>query len=67
MTTTQSAVEKSTAVDQRVERALTQFFAVEEAGPGLFLVHSASGSTYAADLREKRCTCPDHDQREGWF
>lgn len=58
--------QESIAHDDRVHRALTDLLAVERRGPGLYLVHSGSGETYAVDLRENRCTCPDHGHRGGW-
>lgn len=55
--------DKSTATDDRIDRAMTELMAVEKAAPGLYVVHSTSGGEYAADIAEGRCTCPDYQNR----
>jgi len=66
MNATTQATEKPVAHDRRIERALTELFAVESRGGSIYLVHSESGETYAADLREQQCTCPDREAEAGW-
>lgn len=63
MTTTSVSKEKSTATDDRIERALTELMAIEQAAPGMFVVRTNSGGEYTADLAEGRCTCPDFENR----
>lgn len=55
--------EKSTATDDRIERALTEFMAVRREAAGLYTVRTSSGGEYAVDLGENRCTCPDFRHR----
>ena len=54
------------AVAKRVSRALDGFFHVEAAGDdGEYTVFSGSGETYAVDLSDGTCSCPD-GQRGAW-
>ena len=59
-------VEKSTeakdTVDERTERALTEYLTVTECDEGdehVVEVHSQSGETYVVDAVEGNCGCPD--------
>lgn len=55
--------DKSTATDDRIERALTEFMAVQREAAGFYTVRTNSGGEYAVDLTENRCTCPDFRHR----
>ena len=50
MTATIQATEKPVAPDRRIDRALTELLAVERRGPGLFIVHTESGTEYAVEI-----------------
>ncbi|MFW6435705.1 MAG: SWIM zinc finger family protein [Halovenus sp.] len=47
----------------RTVDALLDVVAVEDMGPGLVRVVTFSDA-YHVDVRERRCTCPDHQYRE---
>lgn len=50
-------------IDDRDERALTEYLTVVEKAPGLFRVFSESGDEYIVDGRDDACTCPDFEYR----
>lgn len=47
-------------MDDRSARAWTEAMAVRPVGGGIYEVEGQSGNTYAVDLTDGRCTCPDH-------
>lgn len=63
------AAEESTELDDRTERALTQYLTVlpntdrAKAADQLYLVVSQSGSEYLVDTAAGRCECPDDTHR----
>jgi hypothetical protein len=50
-------------LDDRTERALTEYMTVLPQGGEVYTVVGENGSTYRVDGREGRCTCPDHEHR----
>ncbi|MWG34713.1 SWIM zinc finger family protein [Halomarina oriensis] len=50
-------------LDPRAARAWTEKMAVTALGGGIYEIESDSGHTYAVDLLEGRCSCPDHQMR----
>ncbi|MFB6163686.1 MAG: SWIM zinc finger family protein [Haloarculaceae archaeon] len=50
-------------LDPRARRAWRERMSVTPIGGGCYLVDAESGETYAVDLLEDRCTCPDHQYR----
>jgi hypothetical protein len=56
------AEDTETGVDERTERALTEYLTVTECDTGdehVVEVHSQSGETYVVDVVEGNCGCPD--------
>jgi hypothetical protein len=53
-----------TDIDERTEKALTQYLTVLPEGPDLYSVTSESGNEYRVDTRAGRCTCDDHQYRD---
>lgn len=58
------ATDERTALEKREVRALSECMTVLPDGPDLFTVVGENGGTYTVDVREGRCTCPDHRHRE---
>jgi len=52
-----------TELDDRTERALTEYMSVLAEGGDVFTVVGENGGTYRVDSRKSRCTCPDHEHR----
>ena len=52
-----------TELDDRTERALTEYMSVLAEGGDVFTVVGENGGTYRVDSRRGRCTCPDHKHR----
>jgi hypothetical protein len=63
MSTYDTTAQDSTELDDRTERALTEYMSVLEEGGDVFTVVGENGGTYRVDSREGRCTCPDHEHR----
>jgi len=60
----QSAVTADeTELDERAHRALTEKMTVLADGADLYRVTTESGREYVVDVRDGRCTCPDHEHR----
>lgn len=56
--------EKSTATDDRIDRAMTELMAVERQAAGVYTVRTSSGGEYIVNVAENRCTCPDFEHRD---
>lgn len=58
---------KPVSPDQRDVRALTEYLAICEDGPGMYLVMNTDGDAYTVDTESGACTCPDaqHNLRPG--
>lgn len=63
MSTNDTDAHDSTDFDRRDARALTEYMTVLGEGGDVYSVTTESGSEYAVDAREGRCTCPDHQHR----
>ena len=63
MTANETDAYDSTDFDRRDARALTEYMTVLGEGGDVYSVTTESGSEYAVDAREGRCTCPDHQHR----
>jgi len=50
-------------IPERAARALGEYQTVFACGGGIFAV-IGEGSEYRVDIREGRCTCPDHKNRD---
>ncbi|MFC5971434.1 SWIM zinc finger family protein [Halomarina salina] len=50
-------------LDPRAARAWTEKMAVTAIGGGIYEIESDSGHTYAVDLLDGKCSCPDHQMR----
>ena len=59
-----AATDRGTDLDDRDARALTECMSVLPKGGDVYTVVGENGGTYGVDLREGRCTCPDHEYRE---
>ncbi|WP_211195003.1 SWIM zinc finger family protein [Halorhabdus amylolytica] len=59
-----AATDRRTDLDDRDARALTECMSVLPKGGDVYTVVGENGGTYGVDLREERCTCPDHEYRE---
>jgi len=57
---------ESIGIEQRTERALSECMTVLPEGGDIYTVVGENGGTYRVDLREQRCTCPDHKHRGEW-
>ena len=55
--------EKSTDLDDRDAKALTEYMTVLDEGGEMYTVVGQNGGTYTVDGREGRCTCPDFEYR----
>jgi hypothetical protein len=53
-----------TDIDDRTEKALTEYLTVLPEGPDLYSVTSQSGNEYRVDTRAGRCICDDHKYRD---
>jgi len=49
-------------LDDRTRRALTEYMTVRHIRGDIYAV-TGEGKEYRVDVREDRCTCPDHDHR----
>ena len=63
MLTDDITTDESTDIDRRGARALTEYMTVLPEGGDVYSVTTESGSEYAVDAREGRCTCLDHQHR----
>ena len=60
-----SGTDDRTELDPRAARALSECMTTLANGPEMYSVTTESGREYAVDVRDGRCTCPDHTYRRG--
>ena len=56
--------ESDQSLDDRDARALCECMTTVPLGGDMFSVTTESGKEYTVDVREGRCTCPDHEHRD---
>ena len=64
ITTERRALQPGADGDSRAARARSEPMAVVSLGSGLYDVVTDDDTAYTVDLRDGRCTCPDHRHRD---